>query len=48
MIPFTVEELEGLLADRQLSDLAIAGANGNLYINIHTRQNPNEEIRGQP
>lgn len=27
--------------------LATAGANGTLYINIHTEQNPNREIRGQ-
>jgi hypothetical protein len=45
---FTAEELEGPLAGKQLSDLAIAGANGTLYVNIHTQQNPNGEIRGQP
>jgi hypothetical protein len=45
---FTAEQLEGPLAGKQLSDLAIAGANGTLYVNIHTQQNPNGEIRGQP
>jgi hypothetical protein len=45
---FTADNLEGPLAGKQLSDLAIAGANGTLYVNIHTEQNPNGEIRGQP
>ena len=45
---FTADKLEGPLAGKQLSDLAIAGANGTLYVNIHTEQNPNGEIRGQP
>lgn len=45
---FTAEQLEGPLAGKQLSDLAIVGANGTLYVNIHTQQNPNGEIRGQP
>ena len=45
---FTADDLEGPLAGKQLSDLAIAGANGTLYVNIHTEQNPNGEIRGQP
>jgi CHRD domain len=45
---FTAEQLEGPLAGKQLSDLAIAGANGTLYANIHMQQNPNGEIGGQP
>jgi hypothetical protein len=45
---FTADKLEGPLAGKELSDLAIAGANGTLYVNIHTQQNPNGEIRGQP
>jgi hypothetical protein len=45
---FTADKLEGPLAGKQLSDLAIAGANGTLYVNINTEQNPNGEIRRQP
>ncbi|HEY9406900.1 MAG TPA: CHRD domain-containing protein [Nitrososphaera sp.] len=44
----TADKLEGPLAGKQLSDLAAAGGNGTLYVNIHTEQNPNGEIRGQP
>jgi hypothetical protein len=44
----TADELEGPLAGKQLTDLATAGGNGTLYVNIHTEQNPNGEIRGQP
>lgn len=43
----TADKLEGPMAGKQLSDLAAAGANGTLYINIHTEQNPDGEIRGQ-
>jgi hypothetical protein len=43
----TADRLEGPMAGKQTSDLATAGANGTLYINIHTGQNPNGEIRGQ-
>lgn len=32
---------------KPLSDLAITGLNGSLYINIHTEQHLNGEIRGQ-
>jgi hypothetical protein len=38
-----LRELEGPLAGKELSDLAIAGANGTLYVNIHTQRNPNGE-----
>jgi CHRD domain len=44
----TADKLEGPLAGKQLSDLGAAGTNGTLYVNIHTEQNPNGEIRGQP
>jgi CHRD domain len=34
------------LAGKQISDLAAAGTNGTLYVNVPTEQNPNGEIRG--
>ena len=43
----TADKLEGPMAGKQLSDYIAAGANGSLYINIHTERNPNGEIRGQ-
>jgi hypothetical protein len=43
----TADKLEGPMAGKQLSDLATAGVNGMLYVNIHTVQNPNGAIRGQ-
>jgi CHRD domain len=43
----TADKLEGPMAGKQISDLVTAGANGTLYVNIHTEQNPNGEIRGQ-
>jgi hypothetical protein len=43
----TADTLEGPMAGKQIFDLATAGANGTLYVNIHTEQNPNGEIRGQ-
>ena len=43
----TADKLEGPLKGKPLSDLAVAGANGSLYINIHTEQYPKGEIRGQ-
>ena len=43
----TADDLEGPLKGMPLSELALAGANGSLYINIHTEQYPNGEIRGQ-
>ena len=42
----TADKLEGPLQGKQVSDLAFAGANGSLYMNIHTLENPNGEIRG--
>jgi hypothetical protein len=43
----TADKLEGPLKGKPLSELAVAGANGSLYVNIHTEQYPNGEIRGQ-
>jgi len=43
----TADMLEGPMKGKPLSDLALAGVNGSLYINIHTEKNPNGEIRGQ-
>ncbi len=43
----TADKLEGPMGGKQLSDYLAAGANGSLYINIHTERNPNGEIRGQ-
>lgn len=42
----TADKLEGPMEGKKVSDLAFAGANGSLYMNIHTVENPNGEIRG--
>ena len=42
----TADKLEGPMKGKRVSDLALAGANGSLYMNIHTVENPNGEIRG--
>jgi hypothetical protein len=38
--------LEGPLQGRQLSDLIALMQNGTAYVNVHTEQNPEGEIRG--
>jgi hypothetical protein len=43
----TADKLEGPMVGKQLSDLATAMSNGETYVNVHTEQNPNGEIRGQ-
>ena len=43
----TADKLEGPMQGKQISDLAAAMKNGSTYVNIHTEQNPNGEIRGQ-
>jgi hypothetical protein len=40
-------DLQGLLEGQQISDLVSMMKSGNTYVNIHTTQNPNGEIRGQ-
>jgi hypothetical protein len=42
----TADKLEGPMKGKHVLDLAFAGANGSLYMNIHTVENPNGEIRG--
>ena len=41
----TADKLEGPMAGKRVFDVALAGSYGSLYINIHTVQNPNGEIR---
>jgi CHRD domain len=43
----TADKLEGPMAGKQLTDLVTAMTNGETYVNIHTEQNPDGEIRGQ-
>jgi CHRD domain len=43
----TPDKLEGPMAGKQLTDLASAMSNGDTYVNVHTEQNPDGEIRGQ-
>lgn len=43
----TEDDLEGPLEGSQISDLVNAMNDGDTYVNIHTEQNPDGEIRGQ-
>ncbi len=43
----TADKLEGPMEGKTISDLQNAMNNGTTYVNIHTEQNPNGEIRGQ-
>ncbi len=43
----TADKLEGPMQGMQISDLIEAMSNGSTYVNVHTEQNPNGEIRGQ-
>jgi CHRD domain len=42
----TSANLEGPLQGKQLSDLIALMQNGQAYVNVHTEQNPDGEIRG--
>jgi hypothetical protein len=43
----TSSDLQGQLAGKQTSDLVDIMKNGGAYVNVHTQQNQNGEIRGQ-
>jgi hypothetical protein len=43
----TSSDLQGSLAGKQISDLVNIMKNGQAYVNVHTDQNQNGEIRGQ-
>jgi hypothetical protein len=43
----TATNLEGPMAGKLLSSLTSAMRNEQTYVNVHTQQNPNGEIRGQ-
>jgi CHRD domain len=43
----TATNLEGPMAGKILSDLTSAMRNEQTYVNVHTQQNPDGEIRGQ-
>jgi hypothetical protein len=43
----TSADLQGPLAGKQMSDLVNIMKNGGAYVNVHTQQNQNGEIRGQ-
>ncbi len=44
---FAADKLEGPMQGKQISELVTAMDNGSTYVNVHTTQNPNGEIRGQ-
>jgi hypothetical protein len=44
---FTAADLKGPLFGKQLSDLVNMIKDGDAYVNVHTTQNPEGEIRGQ-
>ena len=43
----TSGDLQGPLSGKQLADLVSLLENGDAYVNVHTQQNQNGEIRGQ-
>lgn len=44
---FTASNLEGPMQGKTMSDLIAAMQNGTTYVNVHTEQNPEGEIREQ-
>jgi hypothetical protein len=42
----TADKLEGPMKGKKVYDVALAGSHGSLYMNIHTVEHPNGEIRG--
>ncbi len=43
----TADNLEGSMEGKAISDLISSMKNSSAYVNVHTEQNPNGEIRGQ-
>lgn len=43
----TANMLEGPMVGKQIANLTTAMKNSETYVNVHTQQNPNGEIRGQ-
>jgi hypothetical protein len=43
----TADKLQGPLNGKQISDLTKLIDDNNAYVNVHTKQNPDGEIRGQ-
>jgi hypothetical protein len=43
----TADKLQGPLKGKQMSDMIILINNNDAYVNVHTKQNPDGEIRGQ-
>src|SRR5918995_265225 len=43
----TADTFQGPMEGKTISDLVTAMQNGETYVNIHTQQNPDGEIRGQ-
>ena len=44
---FAASNLEGPMQGKTIPDLIAAMKNGSTYVNIHTEQNPEGEVRGQ-
>jgi hypothetical protein len=43
----TANMLEGSMTGKQIANLTTVMKNGETYVNVHTQQNPNGEVRGQ-